>query len=157
MKYMITYIFFAVATTACASRLYEWPQLPSGEMPNTETVTNITLHVDADRLEMFSLRLQTANCMSNEVLIAVGCDADEDGDLSPDETAFVFGCDCGERYLADYAIGSVKDVAEDTIHIRGRFFDANWNLAKIVKRGGGDVGEVVTETVENKYFRVILR
>lgn len=157
MKHAITYIFFGIATTACAARLYEWPQLPRGELPNTETVTNIALHVDAGRLAMFSLRLQTANCVSNEVLVAVGFDVDENGDLSPDETAFVFGCDCGKRYLADYTAGTVDDDVEDTLHIRGRFFDPDWNLARIVKRGGGEVGEVVTEMVENKYLSVILR
>ena len=55
------------------------------------------------RLDEFALRIMASNCASNEVLVAVGHDADYDGDLSFDETAFVFGIDCGGRYLADYA------------------------------------------------------
>ena len=31
------------------------------------------------------------------------------------------------------------------------------NVAKVIKRGGGDVGEVVTVTVETKAFSLILK
>lgn len=42
------------------------------------------------RLDESALRIDASNCISNEVLVAVGHDADDDDDLSFDETAFVF-------------------------------------------------------------------
>ena len=109
------------------------------------------------RLDEFALRIMASNCVSNEVLVAIGHDADEDGDLSFDETAFVFGIDCGSRYLADYAARCVSDEVGDTLRISNRDFDPSWNLAKVVKRGEGAVGETITETVENKRFSIRIR
>ena len=106
------------------------------------------------RLDEFALRIEAANCVSNEVMVAIGHDADEDGDLSFDETAFVFGIDCGSRYLADYAAGRVLDDVDETLRISHRDFDPSWNLAKVVKRGEGEVDAVVTEGIENKSFSI---
>ena len=145
------------ALTCIAAKEYKWPQQPEGTLPNTEVSTNVALHASAARLEEFALHIEASNCVSNEVLVAIGHDADEDGDLSFDETAFVFGIDCGERYLADYAAGRVSDDVGDTIHIGHADFDPLWNLAKIVKRGEGDVGAVVTESIETKRFSLTIR
>jgi len=142
------------ALTCIAAKEYKWPQLPEGTLPNTEVSTNVALHVSATRLDEFSLCIEASNCASNEVLVAVGHDADEDGDLSFDETAFVFGIDCGERYLADYAAGRVLDEVGETLRISHRDFDPSWNLAKVVKRGEGEVDAVVTEGIENKRFSI---
>ena len=148
----------ATSALACsAAKQYEWPQLPAGALPDTEVSTNVALHVDMARLYEFSLRIEASNCVSNEVLVAIGHDADNDGDLSFDETSLAFGIDCGERYLADYAAGRVSDEVGDTIRIRHTDFDPSWNLAKIVKRGEGDVGAVVTECIETKRFSLSIR
>jgi len=109
------------------------------------------------RLDEFALRIEASNCISNEVLVAVGHDADEDGDLSFDETAFVFGIDCGVRYLADYAAGCVSDEVGETLRISNRDVDPSWNLAKVVKRGEGEVDASVTEIIENKRFSIRIR
>ena len=104
-KMHLTTLFAAaayLAATLCAAAEYSMPQLPDGVMPNTEVSTNLPLHVSAERLREFALTLNASNCASNEVLVAIGCDADGNGELSFEETAFVFGCDCGERYLVDY-------------------------------------------------------
>ena len=99
----------------------------------------------------------TALCLSNEVLVAIGCDADGNGDLSFEETAFVFGCDCGERYLVDYVSGIVDDTVGETVVVGWRSFDPAWNMAKVVKRGAGTVGETIVETVLNKRFDITIR
>ena len=109
------------------------------------------------RLDEFSLCIEASNGVSNEVLVAIGHDADEDGDLSFDETAFVFGIDCGSRYLADYAAGHVLDEVTETLRISHRDFDPSWNIAKVVKRGEGEVDSVVTEGIENKRFSIRIR
>ena len=146
-----------LALSACAATEYAWPQLPEGTLPDTEVSTNVVLHVNAARLQSFRLRLQAESCVSNEVVVAVGCDADGDGDLSFDEAAFAFGCDCGVRYFANYETGAALEGVGDTLVVGRRFFNPTWNLAKVVKRGCGAVGEVVTETVENKSFTLFIK
>ena len=143
MRKLILIALAATCTlTLCAAKEYEWPQLPEGTLPDSEVSTNVTLHVNMSRLDEFSLCIEASNCVSNEVLVAIGHDADEDGDLSFDETAFVFGIDCGSRYLADYAAGRVLDDVDETLRISHRDFDPSWNLAKVVKRGEGEVDAV---------------
>ena len=142
----------------CVAAEYEVPRLPSGTLPDTEVSTNVSLQAYCpERQQEFSLRLQAGNCSSNEVLVAIGRDADCDGDLSFDETDFVFGCDCGERYLVDYSAQRVYEGVGDTICINYRHFNPAWNIAKVIKRGEGNVGEVVTVTVTTKAFSLILK
>ena len=147
----------ASSLTLCAAKEYEWPQLPEGTLPNSEVSTNISLHVNMPRLDEFALRIEASDCASNEVMVAIGHDADKDGDLSFDETAFVFGIDCGSRYLADYAAGRVLDDVGETLRISHRDFNPSWNLAKIVKRGEGDLNTTVTEHIKNKSFTISIR
>jgi hypothetical protein len=159
-KILLTTLFAAaahLAPTVCAAAEYTLPRLLDGVMPNTEVSTNLPLHVKAEKLREFALTLNAASCASNEVLVAIGCDADGNGDLSFDETAFVFGCDCGERYLVDYVSGTVDDTVGETVVVGWRSFDPAWNMAKVVKRGAGTVGETIVETVLNKRFDITIR
>ena len=159
-KIILTTLFVAaahLAPTVCAAAEYPLPQLPDGVMPNTEVTTNLPLHVKAERVREFGLTLDAGNCVSNEVLVAIGCDADRNGDLSFDETAFVFGYDCGARYFVDYISGTVDDTVGETVVVGWRSFDPAWNMAKVVKRGAGTVGEAVVETILNKRFDITIR
>ena len=79
-----------IAANLYAGRVYDWPTLPDGVLPDSEVSTNIVLHVNYERLAQFSLRLLVATNETSEVLVAIGNDANEDGDLSFAETAFVF-------------------------------------------------------------------
>jgi len=146
-----------IAWGACAAKVYEWPQLPPGNMPDTEVATNVALHVNVGRLESFGLSIQVEQGATSEVLVAVGHDADEDGDLSFGETAFVFGCDCGSGYFVDYSREIAFDDVGDTITIARSDFNPAWNLAKVVKRGAAVIGECVTETVQNQRFSIHIR
>lgn len=157
MKHTTTAIVASFSLAAGAAKVSEWPQLPDGTLPDTEVSTNIPLRVNAEQLDMFSLKLHVADTGASEVLVAVGHDADEDGDLSADEAAFVFGQDCGERYLVNHRTGRMFTGMGDTIVIGRRDFDPAWNLARIVKRGAGAIGETVTATVGNKHFTIVIR
>ena len=156
-KLTVTAMAAVLSLAAYAAKVCDWPQLPEGTLPDTEVATNIPLRVNAERLDVFSLRIQVSDATASEVLVAVGCDADENGNLSEDEAAFVFGDDCGERYLVDCRAGLVADVTEDTLSIAHRHFNPAWDLAKVVKRGPGSVGETVSEIIENKTFSIRLR
>jgi hypothetical protein len=145
------------AAVACAANSFTWPQLPEGALPDTEVSTNIVLHVNSQRLERFTLSLETTCCTSNEVLVAIGCDSDGNGDLSFDEADLAFGTDCGGRYLADYRTQAIVSHSGSSIIIDKKNFNPGWNLAKIIKRGLGEVGEEITETVENVQFTIRIR
>ena len=77
--------------------------------------------------------------------------------FSFDETAFVFGCDCGLGYFVNYSTESALDDVGDTITIARSDFNPAWNLAKVVKRGADAIGESVTETVVNQRFSIHIR
>ncbi len=156
MKTVLIGTMLATQMAFCATELI-WPQLPDGTLPDSEVSTNVALNVDTERLKVFSIKLEATSCVSNEVLVAIGHDGDSDGDLSLDEAALAVGCECGERYLVDYATGNVVTNIPDTVCISWRNFNPTWNLAKVVKRGTGSVGEVITETIENKQFVIRLR
>ena len=145
------------ASAACAANSFTWPQLPEGTLPDTEVSTNVALHVNSQKLERFTLTLETSCCTSNEVLVAIGCDSDGNGDLSFDEAAFAFGSDCGEQYLADYRTQTIFTNSGSSVIIGKKNFNPSWNLAKIIKRGLGEVGEEITETVENVQFTITIR
>ena len=159
MKYLIlAALVCRLVLTACAAKTIVLPQLPDGALPDTEVVTNVALRVNAERLDVFSLKIEIDGAgAASEVLVAIGHDADENGDLSFEETAFVFGCDCGERYLVNHQTGRVFTGLGDTVAVSHRHFDPAWNLANVVKRGEGAVGETITETVENKRFSIRIR
>ena len=143
--------------SACAVFAVEVSELPDVAFADTEVSTNVVLHVNAERLESFSLSIQVDGCAASEVLVAVGHDADEDGDLSFDETAFVFGCDCGLGYLVDYSSESAFNDVGDTVTIAREDFDPAWNLAKVVKRGAGAIDESIIETVQNQRFSIHIK
>ena len=145
------------AAVACAANSFTWPQLPEGTLPDTEVSTNVVLHVNSQKLERFTLSLETTCCTSNEVIVAIGCDSDGNGDLSFDEAALAFGTDCGEQYLVDYRAQAIACHSNSSVIINRKDFNLAWNLAKIIKRGLGEVGEEITETVENMQLTITIR
>ena len=155
----IAAVIAAACLVPCASagEARGFPQLPEGTLPDTEVTTNVALNVQHDGNMRFSISIDAASCTSNEVLVAVGCDADSDGDLSLDEAAFVYGIEDGERYLVNMESGTVSADAPATVTIRARNFNPAWNMAKVVKRGEGSIGETVTATVERGCFAIRIR
>ena len=133
------------------------PALPNVDPPYPETSTNISIAVNMERLDMVSFSLDMLQPTSNEVVVAVGSDADNDGDLSFGEAAFIFGCDDGMNYYADLSTGSVFENAANPHVFKAYEWNGEWNLVKVIKRGLGVVGESVDVTVETKKFVIHLR
>ena len=157
LKPTSTLLALLAAAVACAATSFTLPQLPEGTLPDTEVSTNVSLRVNLQKLKRFSLSIETTSCISNEVLVAIGCDSDEDGDLSFEEADLAFGSDCGEGYFADYRTQTVTSHSGSSVIIDKKDFNPNWNLAKIIKRGLGEVGEEITETIENVKFSISIR
>ena len=106
MHNLIAVLLFLLSGVTSA---VEVPALPGAEFADTEVSTNVALSVGAarNRRLVFSVELQASP--SNNVEVAVGCDADADGRLSLAESALVVGYDCGEWFVRSAA----KDSAED--------------------------------------------
>jgi hypothetical protein len=153
-----------LAFSAFAGARVVVPSLPEAATPDAEVSTNIALNVDATRLQTLTFSVAFDSCETNEVLVAIGADGDNDGDLSLDEAAIVFGCDCGEWYRTDLRMGTASTEGSDpsveatnAVVIGKREFDPAWNLVKVVRRGLGEIGETVEVGEERVRFDIRIR
>ena len=125
--------------------------LPASEYTDTEVSTNFTFAVGESgwRRLVFSLELEAGT--TNNVEVAIGCDADCDGRLSLDETALAVGYDCGEWFARSAAKdcvtisnAAVSGTFRRTYEVRSRHIDPAWNLVKVTRRGLGASNENVS-------------
>ena len=149
---------------ACTVFGIEVPALPQSEFDDTEVSTNFTFAVGegSNRRLVFSLELEATP--TNNVEVAIGCDADEDGLLSLAETALTVGYDCGEWFVRSAANDSVMcyDVADSgtfrrTYEVRSRHIDPSWNLVKVTRRGLSASNESVSFSLVESGFGLTIR
>ena len=157
MKHLLIVLCLGLALAAHASARVVVPSLPEAVRPDAEVSTNIALNVNAARLQTLTLSVEFESCVTNEVLIALGADADLDGDLSVDEADIVFGCDCGAWYRADLRTGEIETATTNALVIGKRQFDPAWNRLKVVRRGLGEIGETVEVDEERVRFDIRIR
>ena len=143
MKHLSIVLYLGLALAVHASARVVVPSLPEAVTPDAEVSTNIALNVNAARLQTLTLSVAFDSCVTNEVLVAIGADADLDGDLSVDEADIVFGCDCGAWYRADLRTGEIETATTNALVIGKRQFDPAWNRLKVVRRGLDEIGETV--------------
>ena len=156
MRRLLTGLLAITAALSCAAKVTVLPQLPQGELPDCEVVTNVALTANLANLEALRFTLDFEPSSSNELAVAVGADAD--GDLSLEEAAVVFGCDCGGWYRVDGTTGAVATNGfGGTVEINKRDFDLSWNLVKVLHRGLGVFAETVTQDAEGKKFIIRFR
>ena len=133
-------LILASSTLAANHRL---PPPPPSSFIDTESVTNVVFTGWNDLTRRYAITIATSPSPANAVLVALGTDANGDGDLSPAETALRFGLDCGE--IATLAPSSIVSVATShasaddgqtlTTFDLSSVFDQSWNLAKITTYG----------------------
>ena len=151
----LPFALFAAKTAA--------PHLPCGELPNTEVATNLVLRIDADKTARLVFTIEAVNSPSNSLSVAVGRDANGDGDLSLEEADVVFGFDCGEWFEARTANGVVTSEAVQAgrisrdIAFHDKAIFGEWNLAKVVKRGLGEIDERVVSDIRRTHFSLTFR
>ena len=143
-------IYLLAVLVAASSFAVEVPALPGEEFADTEVSTNVALAVGAarNRRLVFSVELQASP--SNNVEVAVGCDADADGRLSLAESALVVGYDCGEWFVRSAAKDSAEIVPVSdagnfrrVYELRSRRVAPSWNLVKVTRRGLGVTNESI--------------
>ena len=124
--------------------------LPQSEYADTEVSTNIVFAVSFDAMSRLEFTLSLDASPTNCVEAAIGTDADNDGDLSPEEADYTVGYRCGKWFQRD-AVGDEEKVevkggggqrTARTFVLRKRKLDEAWNLLKVTRRGVAEIGEV---------------
>ena len=157
MKHFLIVLCLGLALAVHASARVVVPSLPEAVRPDAEVSANIELNVNAARLHTLTFSVEFESCVTNEVLVALGADADGDGDLSVDEADIVFGCDCGAWYRANLRTGEIETATTNALVIGKRQFDPAWNRLKVVRRGFGEIGESVGKDEERVRFDIRIR
>ena len=116
----------------------------------------------SNRRLVFTVELEASP--TNNVEIAIGCDADEDGSLSLDEAALTVGYDCGEWMVRSAVKNSVThfDAVNSgnfrcTYDVRSRNIDPSWNLVQVTRRGLGVSSENVSFSLVESGFGLTIR
>ena len=145
----ISVCLFAVLVSACSFAV-EVGALPQSEFADTEVSTNFTFAVGAVANRRLVLTLELQASPSNNVEVAIGCDANCDGHLSLDESGLTVGYDSGEWFVHSAEKDAVTSEAVSDVGIfrreymiRSRHVDPSWNLVKVTRRGVGAADESV--------------
>ncbi len=118
--------------------------LPICEYADTEVSTNIPFLVSFDDMSRVEISLSLVATPTNVVEVSIGTDANGDGELSFEETAWAFGYSCGtwfsfdaetEEIFAKAASRSDGVRIERAFVLRKKNLDPTWNLVRVVRRG----------------------
>ena len=121
-------------------------ELPPSDYADTEVSTNVPFAVNANLADMMSIALAFDTTPSNSVEVAIGHDADCDGNLSPEESAVVFGYDCGTWFQRSAKRNLLLPAEPGRLRLRKSRGEicSDWNLAKVTRRGCGSTGGEVS-------------
>ena len=134
--------------------------LPPSAFADTEVSTNIAFVVDRASMTRIEFTVALDATPTNNVEVAIGTDGNGDGNLSVEESAYVFGYDCGKWFVRDQSKSKVEveernsnhhsststsnfDYSSHTFILKMRKLDTAWNLVKVTRRGCGAACELV--------------
>lgn len=147
----VRHIAFALVFPPLTSLAATICNMPPCDFADTEVSTNIPVTVDFRTMSRFEFALAVDASPSNSIEIAIGTDADGDGNLAPEESVHIFGYDCGTWFERAMKTSSERRFpANDTPQLVRSFalnrhkVDASWNLTKVTRRGFGSFGERAT-------------
>ena len=123
--------------------------LPRSEYADTEVSTNIPIEVSFDAMSRLEFTLSLDASPTNCVEVSIGTDADNDGNLSPEETDYTVGYRCGKWFQRDAVVDAEMETTEPhtgrierMFTLRKRKLNPAWNLLKVTRRGVAEIGEV---------------
>ena len=152
-----------LAVSGAASAAVAVGPLPAPDYADTEVSTNFAFSVGEgqNRGIVFTVELQATP--SNNVEVAIGVDANGDGNLSVDESELCVGYDCGTWFVRSSAQDAVTATDVDdsgvfrrTYRVRARRVNPLWNLVKVTRRGYDASAEGVSVESVERGFRVRL-
>ena len=140
------------------------PGLPQSAFADTEVSTNIVFVVERPAMTRIEFTVALDATPTNNVEVAIGTDANSDGNLAVEEAAYVFGYDCGAWFARSAGLeglGSLEGLGggrvEKTFVLKRRQLDTAWNLVKVTRRGCGAVCELVEANGRNLGFKLEVR
>ena len=138
--------------------------LPQSEFADTEVSTNIAFAVERPAMTRIEFTVSLDATPTNNVEVAIGTDANGDGNLAVEESAYVFGYDCGTWFARSAGLeglGSLEGLGggrvEKTFVLKRRQLDTAWNLVKVTRRGCGAVCELVEANGRKPGFKLEVR
>ena len=141
--------------------------LPQSEFADTEVSTNIAFAVERPAMTRIEFTVSLDATPTNNVEVAIGTDANGDGSLAVEESAYVFGYDCGTWFARSAGLeglgglGSLEGLGggrvEKTFVLKKRQLDTAWNLVKVTRRGCGATCELVEAKGRKPGFKLEVR
>ena len=138
--------------------------LPQSEFADTEVSTNIAFAVERPAMTRIEFTVSLDATPTNNVEVAIGTDANGDGSLAVEESAYVFGYDCGTWFARSAGLeglGSLEGLGggrvEKTFVLKRRQLDTAWNLVKVTRRGCGSACELVEAKGRKPGFKLEVR
>lgn len=144
--------------------------LPQSEYADTEVSTNIAFAVERPAMTRIEFTVALDATPTNNVEVAIGTDANSDGNLAVEEAAYVFGYDCGAWFARSAGLeglgsleclGSLEGLGggrvEKTFVLKRRQLDTAWNLVKVTRRGWGSTCELVEAKGRKPGFKLEVR
>ena len=138
--------------------------LPHGEYADTEVSTNIAFVVERPAMTRIEFTVSLDATPTNNVEVAIGTDANGDGNLAVEESAYVFGYDCGTWFARSAGLeglGSFEGLGggrvEKTFVLKRRQLDTAWNSVKVTRRGCVSACELVEAKGRKPGFKLGVR
>ena len=138
--------------------------LPQSEFADTEVSTNIAFAVERPAMTRIEFTVALDATPTNNVEVAIGTDANGDGNLSVEESAYAFGYDCGTWFARSAGLeglGSLEGLGggrvEKTFVLKRRQLDTAWNLVKVTRRGCVSACELVEAKGRKPGFKLEVR
>ena len=140
------------------------PVLPQSAFADTEVSTNIVFVVERPAMTRIEFTVALDATPTNNVEVAIGTDANSDGNLAVEEAAYVFGYDCGTWFARSAGLeglGSLEGLGggrvEKTFVLKRRQLDTAWNLVKVTRRGCVSACELVEAKGRKPGFKLEVR
>ena len=160
--------------------------LPTSEYADTEVSTNIAFVVERPAMTRIEFTVELDATPTNNVEVAIGTDADGDGNLSVEEAAYTFGYDCGKWFKRTQSKSEVEveqwnlsscsagqpeqegnilcststsrfDYSSHTFILKSRQLNTAWDTVKVTRRGYGAACELVKAKGHKPGFKLEVR
>ena len=163
MKLLCSFAFFSMAAFAVTVE-----PLPQCGFADTEVSTNMAFVVERPAMTRIEFTVALDATPTNNVEVAIGTDANADGNLSVEESAYAFGYDCGTWFCRVRDENKIESSAVNlnlqpqprlshTFILKRRQLDTAWNLVKVTRRGCGAVCELVKAEGRKPGFKLEVR
>ena len=165
MKMLAMVIVFCLSVSSFGVTI---PGLPQSAFADTEVSTNIAFAVERPAMTRLEFTVALDATPTNNVEVAIGTDANSDGNLAVEEAAYVFGYDCGAWFCRARDENKIESSAVNlnlqpqprishTFILKRRQLDTAWNLLKVTRRGCGSSCELVEAKGRKPGFKLEVR